>query len=320
MINDVLPDILMHLPVHSLLRFRAVCKFWRDSIDSRSFRKLHTRNNNKSRDMIYLQLCQPRTRKQDKECLKVRLGTKELSMRLQHKGNNKSYGSDHFTSYLKSYWPCHVVVGAVKGLICINPYNFKLHIAICNPFLGQLKILPSSSNPSCKIVLREVAISFDEDGDYKVVQLQSCKKHHCLHAQMYSRRTDSWRELAGDNRALKVKLPWLDIFSSSIFEEDELSFRCFDFTDYGLNALVNIYEMICDQENELRWNYVMTVKVPNSDSDQVPLWRNDRVIFENGVGTFVYDLRARTFISKYSGLPKGSEMVEYRGSFVSLEN
>ncbi|KAG6393664.1 hypothetical protein SASPL_147909 [Salvia splendens] len=255
---------------------------------------------------------------------------KELSMKLQYKSNN-SYESDQFTSYLKSYWPCNVVVGAVKGLIFINPYDLKVPIAICNPFLGQLKILPSSSSPSCEIVLRKVAIGFDKDEDYKVVQLQHCRSHECLHAQLYSRRTDSWRELEGDNRILDDIYVWIkpiksrykngyfshwslhdymtgadilsldmknevfrrirsrpNFFASSIFAKDEDSFQGFEFKKNG----VNIHELICEG-SELSWNYTMAGKVRTSNSE-VPLWSNDCVIFEDVLGTFVYDQRAHT--------------------------
>ena len=188
-----------------------------------------------------------------------------------------------------------------------------------------------------------------------MVQLQHCENHKCLHAQLYSRRTDSWRELAGDNRIIlddlynvgikPIKsrckngnfLHWrlfTDILSldmkknevfwrfrsrqnfyvSSIFAEDEHSFQGFEFKNNGFN----IYEITCEG-SELSLNYAIAGKVRTSNSE-VPLWRNDCVIFEDVLGTFVYDQGEHTVISKHSGLPKGSEMVEYRGSFVSLEN
>ncbi|KAG6395474.1 hypothetical protein SASPL_146119 [Salvia splendens] len=60
--NYVVTEVLLHLPFESLLRFRAVCKFWCYIIDCKSFRhlhtELHTNNNNdndKADDAVYLQ-------------------------------------------------------------------------------------------------------------------------------------------------------------------------------------------------------------------------------------------------------------------------
>lgn len=64
--NDAVIEILLHLPVRSLLIFRYVCKFWCDVIDSTRFRELHTElhinnnnNNDKSDDAVYLQFTLP---------------------------------------------------------------------------------------------------------------------------------------------------------------------------------------------------------------------------------------------------------------------
>ena len=53
--NDVLTGILLHLPAQSLLKLRAVCKFFADVINSSYFRKLHI-HNNRSDDMICLEV------------------------------------------------------------------------------------------------------------------------------------------------------------------------------------------------------------------------------------------------------------------------
>ncbi|XP_047963974.1 uncharacterized protein LOC125208406 [Salvia hispanica] len=92
------------------------------------------------------------------------------------------------------------VSGSVKGLICVSSSRAMQPIAICNPFLGQLKILPHSPSSSCHspqcIIRHHVGVGFDED--YKVVQLVSCQQHRRLQANLYLKRTNSWRGLAID--------------------------------------------------------------------------------------------------------------------------
>ncbi|XP_047962209.1 uncharacterized protein LOC125207044 [Salvia hispanica] len=114
-----------------------------------------------------------------------------------------SYESDHFNEFDLPYGDTKGQVRIsqpVKGLICIY-CNLKLNapLAICNPFLGRLEILPLAT-PSCEIggvSWREVAIGFDEDHeDYKVVQLYSCNAYSCIHAKMYRKRTNAWEQLA----------------------------------------------------------------------------------------------------------------------------
>ncbi|KAL1568222.1 putative F-box protein [Salvia divinorum] len=88
--------------------------------------------------------------------------------------------------------------GPVKGIICICTNHMEPE-ALCYLFQGQLKPLPPSTYPdSCGISSPDVAVGFDGDDDFKVVQLMPCWEHNRLHARLYSRKTDSWRELAGD--------------------------------------------------------------------------------------------------------------------------
>ncbi|KAG6386674.1 hypothetical protein SASPL_151843 [Salvia splendens] len=334
---DELTEIFLHLPVQSFLRCRAVCKFWEDLIDSRPFKKLYN-NVNKSDDTVYL---------------KFSLSNGQI--RVQH--NKKaliSEESDHFKGFTIGEVRLH---GPVKGLICIECTNPEVPIAICNPFLGQLKFLPLISNPSCRIICSTVGVGFDED--YKVVQLFSCKKHLCLHAHVYSGRTNSWRELSGavldnlqlrynstiksgckngyfahwrvsrrikryecsgeilsfdmKNEVFKTIMVPADRICSKIFAEDEHSFLRFDIATplYDSN-LVGIYELK-GKGSESRWNHVTNVDVPSLN--YIPGSIDTCVFFEQ----HVYDYRARKFLSL---LPKryriGFRIVEYRGSFVSL--
>ncbi|KAL1568148.1 F-box/kelch-repeat protein-like protein [Salvia divinorum] len=194
MIDDVFPGILLHLPVQSLLRFRAVCKSWRCIIDSPAFRKLHihTNNCNKSEDAIFLH---------------ARFYNN--GVQVQHNGRSLILKE---TAHFKDVeWPEYdLEEGAsfyepVKGLICVNYLDYRVPMAICNPFLGQFKIIPAlAESDSCSYMItrRSAAVGFDGDEDYKVVQLLECEIDSGIHAHIYSSKTGAWKELVGDGGML----------------------------------------------------------------------------------------------------------------------
>ncbi|KAL1542061.1 putative F-box protein isoform X1 [Salvia divinorum] len=330
----------------SILRLRAVCRFWRDVIDSQDFRKLHTLNDNDvPDDTVYIQVSFPIAE------------PNKVSIKLQHNQTKLvSYEYSHTDGFGQ-----YTIVGSVNGLICISPWLYAVPIAICNPFLGQVKNLPLTSYlyPSCSIVERSVAIGFDQD--YKVVQVLTCGKHRCVHAHRYS-RTDSWREMAIDckitygsefrdispiksrckngyfahwrlgghnltSRILSldmrkevfwtVTLPVLLGECSYFFAEDEHSFRYFDFRfDSPASSAVRIYESRCEG-GELSWNCLKTAVMPFAE----PQWRAGFAFYERGCGhwgAFVYDYRARKFVCRHLLPPSWARLIEYRGSFVSI--
>ncbi|XP_042016418.1 F-box protein At5g65850-like [Salvia splendens] len=349
--EDVLIEIMLRLPIKSLLRLRTVCRFWRDVIDSPYFRKLHTLNdNNLPDDTVYIQI----SFDHDDD---IKPNKVLVNLQLQH--NHKDLMS---YEYANIYWELvPTIVGSVKGLICINPRNITIPIAICNPFLGQVKNLPLTSfGPSCKIGQRSVAIGFDED--YKVVQVLTCLKHRCLHAQLYSRTADSWRELAVEcsityrtefynvspiksscknghfahwcmgghgftSRILSfdmknevfriITLPFV-LGECSIFAEDEHSFRYFSFGCQTGVRFVKICESRCEG-SKFSWNRMMIdASVPFAAPDQ---WRAGFVFFELQSckwGSFVYDYRAREFVCRHYLPSSNSRFIECKGSFVSV--
>ncbi|XP_047964972.1 uncharacterized protein LOC125209413 [Salvia hispanica] len=277
--NDVLTEIFLHLPVQSLFRFRAVCKFCADVINSSCFRKLHIHSN----------------RSDDTVCLEVIYSNGGIQV--QH--NTKSLISYNSEDLGLALSLCDEDVrvslyGPVKGLISIDLtkwsyLDMKLRappILICNPFLGQLKLLPLITTSSCRIALRSVAVSFIDE-DYKVVQLSVCTMHGRLHAHMYSQSMDSWRELAFDDDLVyvcsiksmcenghfahwKVERMWeeeilsLDMknelfkkimlpknkyqgrYISQIFAKDEHLFWRFEFSRKPVDKEVAIYESRCE--------------------------------------------------------------------------
>ncbi|XP_047983500.1 putative F-box protein At3g51171 [Salvia hispanica] len=189
--NDVLLEILLRLHVQSLFRVRAVCKLWCYIIDSPHFIKLHTlrRNDNKD-EKVYLRF----TFEIDDSHTLVR---KKVSINLLDNGRPSLKSHDFLPP------PTDLrVSGAVKGLVCLSSPLGTLDIAICNPFLGQFKILPLYAyffshyhNTHGRLLCCDYFVGLGFDEDYKVVQLLQCSKHCSLHANMYSARTNSWSEL-----------------------------------------------------------------------------------------------------------------------------
>ncbi|KAG6395496.1 hypothetical protein SASPL_146141 [Salvia splendens] len=265
--NDACTEILLWLPFLSLLRFRAVCKLWRDIISSQSFGKLHTQthytntNHNNPDDTVYLQFSLPNDEVELRNELSIELEYNEKSLML--------YKSDHFNGFSLNYWDniSDYLVrlhGPVRGLICIN-CNLKPEapVAICNPFLGQLKTLPLTT--SCAAIgfdeedYRVVAIGFDDE-DYKVVQLLSCKKHRCLHAQLYKRRTDSWRELTGESSVLdNQEFDWVDPIQSQSMNGYFTHWRAHLLNGASLKEVILTFDM----KNEV----FQTITLPECEPD-----------------------------------------------------
>ncbi|KAG6395495.1 hypothetical protein SASPL_146140 [Salvia splendens] len=202
----------------------------------------------------------------------------------------------------------------------------------------------------------------------KVVQLMSCPKHHHVLAQVYSRWTGSWRELAKDDGGLLDNLhsfppcpikSWCknghfalyrlkvggrivqkilslnmknEVFHTirltadyiyyydSILADDEHSFRRFVLHSRTRLDLVGIYESRCEG-SELSWIHMMDVEVPFSNLDfEALLWTSGCVFIKYWRSLFVYDYRAHKFICKHVPPVDLVGIIEYSGSFVSLEN
>ncbi|XP_047952551.1 putative F-box protein At3g21120 [Salvia hispanica] len=199
--HDVVTEILLHCPFTSLLRFRSVCKSWRDHIDSEPFRKSHIHHHaNDDRDDETL-LVQFSFRKH---------GVPELSVFNGKLHNNSLPATQEILDYHLKHGldtrevdvRCALISGpSSNGLICAYYRATDAPIAVCNPSLGLTAILPLPPKPSSNhlhTLCREVAIWFDEVAqDYAVVQLLSCYgvSFH-LHASVYSKATNSWKELS----------------------------------------------------------------------------------------------------------------------------
>ncbi|KAL1535600.1 putative F-box protein [Salvia divinorum] len=318
--NDVVFEILLHLPVRNLLRFRAVCKLWCYVIDSPNFVELHTLRRNNKDEEVYLKFTFD---------LDHRLHRKKVSINLLD--NGKPLKSHVFPPPTDR---SVVVSGVAKGLVCLS-FRDMLEIAICNPVLGQIKILPLSPHPCtpshnhlfCNPIRHNVGFGFDEN--YKVVQLQQCLQcSEHVDANLYSARTNSWSELDIDQDLVIEKsiksvckngsyAHWQvrtgicgrrksilsfdmknEVFRTITIPGDEVHGKSFEFfailAKGGCSFVILVSDRIMmkvyessGEGSELIWNSVNNVKLnsfwrSHIQSDDIPIWRNGDCVVLRG--------------------------------------
>ncbi|XP_047983405.1 putative F-box protein At3g10430 [Salvia hispanica] len=292
---DVVFEILLHLPVRSLLRFIAVHKSWYYIINSPDFRKLYNlrRKNNKDEE-VYL-------------CFISDFSRPQVSLNLLDNGKSLMWYYFQHNDQRKFKYASVSVSGAVKGLVCISsPY--VLGLAISNPFLGQLKNLPlplcASTHRRQNLYAHHVGLGFDED--YKVVQLLLCTVHSCLHANLYSARTNSWREL-DRHQDLIIQKPIKSVCKNGSFAHWE------GLTRTECKKIILSFDM----KNEV----FRTIKISGT-GDQVldNYFRSfkDFTIFAKGECSFVILVMDKYKLKVYESSGEGSEVIWNNVNNVSL--
>ncbi|XP_011091729.1 uncharacterized protein LOC105172090 [Sesamum indicum] len=136
--DDIVKEILSHLPVKSLLRFKTVIKSWQDIIGSWAFVKLHLENycNNCSNNQGIL------VRVYDGNTHKWKLSTKftDCSKLREVSTLDGDYFMEHIRRNEIPFYPR--MVGPIDGLICIHGIRPSTPIALCNPSLAKAQFLP----------------------------------------------------------------------------------------------------------------------------------------------------------------------------------
>ncbi|KAI3944665.1 hypothetical protein MKW98_021123 [Papaver atlanticum] len=212
-VEDLLIQILVCLPVISLLRFKTVCKSWRAIIESSDFIHRHatTFNNNDSAttNTIGTFIFQYN-----------RLGVTNMGRhRLPHffvlsssSGSSTTTANDDYPWLYKDLGipigdmvlererPV-TMVASCHGIICLH-HKLRRDIALWNPATKQFRFLPKSlplPEKFGKFLNDYVGFGFDTlTKDYKVLLITSfdsdyeeTKKMNAV--QVYSMRTNSWR-------------------------------------------------------------------------------------------------------------------------------
>nr|ADZ74123.1 S-haplotype-specific F-box protein [Prunus pseudocerasus] len=198
--KEIVIDILVRLPVKSLVRFLCTCKSWSDLIGSSSFVSTHLHRNVTKHAHVYL-LC------------------------LHHP--NVEYLDDRDDPYVKqefqwSIFPneifeeCsklthpfgstedYMIYGSSNGLVCVSDeiLNFDSPILIWNPSVKKFRTSPMSININIKFSYVALQFGFHPGvNDYKAVRMMRTNKN-ALAVEVYSLGTNSWK-------MIEAIPPWL---------------------------------------------------------------------------------------------------------------
>ena len=181
--EEIVMEILLRLPVKSLIKFNCVCRGWRDLINSRHFINMH--------------LCLA----QSTEYIIVK------RLRDEDNKNVLSFHSPADESLLaaapelelpeldEANWPLQLI-GPCNGIVCLRDFHEGIHL--CNPMTRKFRTLPQSSFGSPGGFLRQthvVGLGFDSTiDDYKVVRIFESSLYD-FRAEIYNLSTDSWRQV-----------------------------------------------------------------------------------------------------------------------------
>ncbi|GER41950.1 F-box and associated interaction domains-containing protein [Striga asiatica] len=218
--EEIITDILLRLPVKSLLKFKCVCKPWLLHISSPKFAKTHLKTSTAHNSSVSA-----------RENLIFGLITNNDGSLYTCPINSAIDGSvmaDPYTGCLYSVdnnrdpIPVDVspldcppiapdiyltMIGSCNGLVCfILSYSSdqpKCSICIMNPATRKMEILPESNSPCNYLLYFPNSYSFGYDevhDDFKVIEVHSFtmiwNDEHESHAMIYSSRANSWKPLS----------------------------------------------------------------------------------------------------------------------------
>lgn len=206
--DDLMSEILVHLPVKSLLRFKVVSKPWLALISSPGLVKSHIRHalTRPGADQTLIVYGQD-----DPSISLYKLHSSQIGPRL---GVPYSRGDFSFTPFMK-------LVASHDGVVCVSVSNFpryelgfsnfyKLHNAdvyIWNPATRESKALPRH-NIRENIMSVSLGFGFDSVGnEFKVVRVV-CSFRGPFSAEVYSEKRNAWRRV----QPKPCDVPYYDVF------------------------------------------------------------------------------------------------------------
>nr|POF05808.1 f-box/kelch-repeat protein [Quercus suber] len=165
--EDLVIQILLWLPVMSLLRLKCVCRSWCDLISGQNFITKHLLHNqttsNKNMNVGFLLLWREKT-SHNYVFSKLPYETLEIS---STQAVPSSYlGTDDKTDKFD-------IVGSSNGLVCLRVHD-SLNIILWNPATKETKVVPHSqiSYPQGKAFPQDLGFGFDiKSNEYKVVMI-----------------------------------------------------------------------------------------------------------------------------------------------------
>ncbi|XVF69223.1 hypothetical protein PTKIN_Ptkin11bG0063700 [Pterospermum kingtungense] len=195
----VVEDILLKLPVKSLLRFRCVCKMWCSTFHTSYFITKHHQNNIRNNNLNLLLKSWLNSTVDDVDYFSA-LSTE--------KGDNFLVKENIHFPLFETDWHAPIVSGPCNGLFCLY---YEGEAALWNPSTREFKFLPQSSvqrHPLVNFtsfgclgfgfdsktddfkVVRFVTYYFDENEDESM--LDDCIRQ----VELYSLKSDSWKQIS----------------------------------------------------------------------------------------------------------------------------
>ncbi|KAJ8772325.1 hypothetical protein K2173_027502 [Erythroxylum novogranatense] len=177
--DDLLVQILLHLPVKSLLKFKCVSKHWLSIITNPQFSRRHYPVINSVCALFVQKFSHPRQPEFDFVDLH----------------SNSSGAPFRFLTFSKD--PSGIkITQSCNGLLLCSSYranSYKTWYYVYNPTTKQFSALPRLRKASRVLGL---TLAFDpwKSPDYKVVSVRKCdtSRHRCL-IDIYSSRSGPWR-------------------------------------------------------------------------------------------------------------------------------
>ncbi|KAL2251273.1 F-box protein CPR30 [Sesamum indicum] len=210
--TELLIEILLRLPVKSLIRFTAVCKSWHALITSPSFISSHLSN---TRNHTLL------ARRYDKHDKRERYSLLEVA----EGGPFAVKSSSELGFPFKSQIGYFRIVGSCDGLVCLSDDFFanpSQPVILWNPSVRNHVILPKPTiNPTAPHIF---VLGFGVAAhDYKVVRLVYCRKLDDFgfilppQIEVFSLKTGRWRRVRRvDVRLQVLEFMWCQTFLNGV--------------------------------------------------------------------------------------------------------
>ncbi|GMI67541.1 CONSTITUTIVE EXPRESSER OF PR GENES 1, CONSTITUTIVE EXPRESSER OF PR GENES 30 [Hibiscus trionum] len=276
--RELFLEILLRLPVESLMRCKCVCKYWYALISNPKFIELHLKYNCNNNVCVLL-----------KPCLVTCLGEKENMLSLVCSNGFSFVNLDVDLSLYKKE-PCLQLLGHCDGIICLS--NYRDDIVVCNPATRESM---ASYSPNSNLIPQTSALGFGYDA----------KTHHCKVVRIAS----YWEERSGNNLPHHSRV---EVYSLATGSWKEIDVMCgilhvsrHTLMERFIGMLLTITETR-GPKNHLRygvresWTKMLTIGPLTKVEMPLAFWKNDEILMEGSDGLVVsYNLKTQ----ELKGLP-----------------
>ncbi|KAM3696594.1 hypothetical protein ACB098_06G052100 [Castanea mollissima] len=237
---ELLPHILIRLPVKSIIKFTSVCKTWKSLIQNPSFistHLLHSSNNNNS--LLLFRLCPKPLAKAVKQRKRIGDAKEVYALRWDDNANFHQHTTfDDFPFHGESATGVFRVVGTCNGLICLadDLYTYAYNFILWNPCVQKHVRLPQPNFSFMTTGPYTAAVGFGFDSktnDYKVVRFVTPeygdfkKGESPPKVEVYSLATGKWRVVTAHCPKCSVRDTLLACLRLQAFVNGALHLVCY---------------------------------------------------------------------------------------------